>query len=65
MQNEDMYNEELARHLCDAIKKMTSKEGCLENFESYLSRHFVKWYEKFANTPEGLITEFEHFADID
>lgn len=50
--------------LAQAIKAMVEKEGCLENFESYLSHHFDKWCEKYANTPEGLVYEFEHFADI-
>lgn len=59
-----MHNEILAKALIEAIKKMASNEGCLDNFESYLSHCFDKWYEKYANTPEGLVYEFESFADI-
>ena len=59
-----MQNEILAKALIEAIKKMASNEECLDNFESYLSHHFDKWYEKYANTPEGLVYEFESFADV-
>ena len=34
-----MHNEILAKALVEAIKTMVEKEGCLDNFESYLSRH--------------------------
>lgn len=57
-----MNNEELAMRLYEAIKGMTSKEGCLENFTSYLTYHFDEWYKKFVSNPEGLVNEFEMFS---
>lgn len=60
-----MSNEELAMRLYEAIKSMVEKEGCLENFTSYLTHSFDSWYDKFASTPEGLVNEFEMFSNID
>lgn len=60
-----MSNEELAMRLYEAIKSMVEKEGCLENFTSYLTHNFDGWYDKFASTPKGLVNEFEMFSNID
>ena len=53
--------EENAKRLIDAIKKLACNEYALENFESYLQRHFETWYKNYANTPDGLVYEFENF----
>lgn len=58
-------NEIKAKALCDAIRKFKDNPAAIDNFESYLSYHFDAWYEKFANTPDGLIDEFNHFAAIE
>lgn len=59
-------NEKLAMRLIAAIQKMTSPDNfdALNNFESYLGNHFDKWLAKFADTPEGLVNEFETFANM-
>ena len=53
-----------AKEFCDALKKMVNNEYSIENFESYLSHHFDVWYEKYANTPQGLIYEIRSFSEI-
>lgn len=58
-----MNNNEInSKALCDAIRKFAENPTAIENFESYLSYHFDKWYTKFASTPEGLIDEFNRFS---
>lgn len=58
-------NERLAKELIEAIRTFTEKPDNLDNFESYLSLHFGVWFEKYANTPEGLVSEFGHFANME
>jgi hypothetical protein len=58
-------NEALANKLADAIKKLAASEEHLDNFASYLSYHFPEWMEKYANTPENLVSEFCQFASLD
>lgn len=48
-----------------AIKEIATKPKNLDNLESYLSLHFVKWLEKYANTPEDIATEMKNFAKMD
>ena len=57
-------NEIYASRLANAIRKMASHDDALNNFESYLSYHFAEWLEKYANTPAGLVGEFESFANM-
>ena len=59
-----MNNEELAKMFVESIKELASKEDNLNNFESYLSQHFNVWFVKYANTPEGLISEIKSFATM-
>ena len=56
--------EDLALSLGDAIKKLASDEDHLNNFISYLTQHFPEWLQKYANTPEGLVSEFREFANM-
>lgn len=58
-------NEKYAEMFVNAIKELASKQDNLDNFESYLSRHFDVWIEKYANTPAGLVTELKHFAEME
>ena len=60
-----MDKEKLAEEFCKAIKEMAQKQDNLDNFECYLSHHFDVWMEKFANTPESLVSEMKHFAEME
>jgi len=60
-----MNNQELATTLINAIKEFANKPNNLDNFEGYLSAHFDKWFEKYANTPENLVYEMENFANME
>jgi len=53
-----------ANALADAIKKLAANNDALNNFASYLSYHFPVWLERYGNTMEGLVSEFEHFASM-
>lgn len=59
-----LNNQECAEKLTKAIKKMGESPEALNNFECYLTYHFDKWLEKFANTPESLAFEFEQFSQM-
>lgn len=56
--------EDEAKQFCMAIEKLANNKDALENFESYISHHFQVWLNKWARTPEDIISEFEHFANI-
>ena len=56
--------EDLALAFGDAIKKLAADEDHLNNFLSYLTQHFPEWLRKYANTPEGLVSEFREFANM-
>ena len=56
--------EDLAIALGDAIKKLAADEDHLNNFLSYLTQHFPEWLRKYANTPEGRVSEFREFANM-
>lgn len=59
-----MYKKE-SKMFIDAIKTISTKENNLDNLEIYLSIHFEKWMQKFANTPAGLAYELKIFADME
>lgn len=59
-----MNNDECAKVFIAAIQQFASKSDNLDNFEGYLSSHFDKWLEKFANTPEGIAGEMKNFAEM-
>ena len=63
--NMECKHEQTAKQFCDAIRTIASKPENLENLESYLSMHFSKWLEKFANTPEALAAEMREFARME
>lgn len=58
-------NEADAKVLCEAIKRLAENDFALENLECYLSHHFDKWLDRFANTPEKLTWELDQFSRID
>ena len=60
-----MENQKLAEELTEAIKKLVSNPNNLDNFEFYLACHFSTWIKQFASTPEGLVSEFKSFAEME
>lgn len=56
--------ERAASVFCDAIRTIASKPENLENLEYYLSRHFVEWLKRYANTPEDISSEMREFAEM-
>lgn len=61
--SEDQY-EDLAMQLGEAIQKLAADEDHLNNFISYLTHSFPEWLRTYANTPEGLVSEFHEFANM-
>ena len=57
-------NKQLAIEFTQAIKTIAEREKNLDNFENYLSYHFDKWLEKWANTPENITAELKAFANM-
>ena len=53
-----------ARVMAAAIRELAENDAALDNFESYLSRHFKSWLAKFAYDPENMAGEFKNFASI-
>lgn len=58
-------HEQTAKEFCEALKTIAGKPENLENLEIYLSIHFSKWLDKFANTPENITAELKQFAEMD
>lgn len=54
----------LAVKLADAIRTFDQNPDNLDNFESYLAYHFDVWMQQYAKDPEGLVSEFEYFANM-
>ena len=54
-----------AAQFCNAIRELANKPENLQNLESYLERHFDKWLEKYANTPDGMAAEMSEFAQME
>ena len=54
----------LAVKLADAIRTFGQNPDNLDNFESYLAYHFDVWMQQYAKDPEGLVSEFEYFANM-
>lgn len=59
-----MTNEENAKLTVEAIRHFAKNPESLDNFESYLSRHYDTWMKKYAHDPDGLTAELTHFAHI-
>ena len=52
-----------AADFVEAIKRLAENPQNLENLQSYLSRHFPEWLERYANTPENIAAEMLSFAN--
>ena len=65
MGNLNREYEKEAKIFVNAIKKLGENPEALSNFESYLSIHFGKWLECYANTPEELAYEMKSFSEIE
>ena len=59
------YNRYYAKQIADVLRKFAEKSQNIDNFESYLKYCFIEWKEKFANTPEKMIEDIEHFAEME
>ena len=60
-----MKYEKEAEIFVNAIRKLSINPENTENLESYLSRHFKEWLEKYADTPEGIAGEMKMFAEME
>lgn len=65
MEKNEREFEELAERFVEAIKRISTKEENLNNFQNYLSIHFEQWLERFARTPLAITCELESFADME
>lgn len=57
-------NETNAAKMREALTNFAKNPENIENFCSYLERHFDKWLLKWASTPEGLTEEMLHFSKM-
>ena len=64
MENKKTHNEILAAALAKSLRNFAENPEAIENFESYLSYHFTGWFQKYASTPAGLVSELDHFSNI-
>lgn len=55
---------EQASEVVEAIRLIAKDEQKLMNLEGYLSRHFAKWLEIYADTPEGMASELKRFSQM-
>lgn len=60
-----MNNQQAAKDFIKALKTISEKPKNLDNFELYLTCHFDKWLEIWANTPEKITGELKHFAEME
>ena len=54
-----------AKQMADTLRKFAEKPQNIDNFEGYLENCFAGWKEKFANTPEKMIEDMKHFAEME
>ena len=64
LQDLENYDIDYRKMLVDALKRFTEKPENVENFSSYLDRHFYKWLDKFANNPLSFICELDQFSKV-
>ena len=65
MEKNEREFEELAERFVEAIKRISTKEENLNNFQYCLSIHFEQWLTRFANTPQDIVFELEQFAKME
>lgn len=59
-----MKYEKEAHAFREAIENLAGNPDAMDNFESYLSRHFEAWLTKYVkDDPENLVGELERFAN--
>lgn len=58
-------HETTAKQFVEAIKTIAAKPDNLNNLECYLSHHFPEWLQKWANTPETIVSELRNFAEME
>lgn len=59
------YNRYYAKQTADVLRRFAEKPQNIDNFEGYLENCFAGWKEKFANTPEKMIKDMKHFAEME
>ena len=62
-----MEKHEIKSAVCDligALRNFAENPENIENFESYLERHFETWASKYANTAQGFIYELKTFSEL-
>lgn len=57
-------NKQNAERVAEAVKRLAESPEALDNFKSYLTRHFDAWLKEYASTPDGLANELEAFSKI-
>lgn len=57
--------EEEAEIFCSAIEEFANHPENLENMKLYLSRHFEKWLELYANSPLDIACDLLRFARLE
>ena len=63
--NEEYKENALKEFIADVLRKFAEKPQNIDNFECYLEHCFAGWKEKFANTPEKMIEDMKHFAEME
>ena len=56
-------NELYAKAFVNVIKELALDTKKLDNLESYLSKHFDIWMERYANTPCDITYELKCFVE--
>ena len=62
---DNTYERYYAMELANALREFAEKPHNIDNFESYLKYCFIEWKENFANTPEKMIEDMKHFAEME
>ena len=62
---DNTYERYYAWELANALREFAEKPQNIDNFESYLKYCFIGWKENFANTPEKMIEDMKHFAEME
>ena len=62
---DNTYKRYYARELANALRGLAEKPQNIDKFEGYLENCFTGWKEKVANTPEKMIEDIKHFAEME
>ena len=58
-------NERNAQTVKEALENFSNHPERIDNFISYLERHFSLWLTKYASTPDGIAYELKTFSEIE